>query len=450
MIERQFDIEHPYTLVVGLGDTGLSVVRYLSLLGETAVIADSRDIPPGMESLKHEFPDYQTSFGQFESELFLGAKRIILSPGVAPQNSVIQEAANNGVEILGDIELFARNVTAPVIVITGSNGKSTVTTLLGEMARCDHKQVGVGGNIGTPALDLLLQGNAELYILELSSFQLEVTQSLAPIAAVVLNVSDDHLNRHQTIDNYASIKQRIYSNAETKVVNQDDAMVGVMVDGHDGVIRYGLKPHDNNDLYLQYLQGREAIYYQGQVIIYCDEIKMPGRHNISNAMAAIALAVTAGISKDAIVYALKTFSGLPHRCQWITEKEGVAWYDDSKGTNVGAAISAIEGLPQQKVILIAGGQGKGADFTPLGKSIIARCRAVILIGEDAERINDTIKGKVPVFYASSMDEAVSLAKQNAKSGDAVLLSPACASFDMFTGYVDRGLKFQQSVREIVG
>jgi UDP-N-acetylmuramoylalanine--D-glutamate ligase len=336
-----------------------------------------------------------------------------------------------------------------VVVITGSNGKSSVTSLVGEMAAADNLNVAVGGNIGVPALDLLQLSDIDLYVLELSSFQLEMTFSLRCVAAVVLNISDDHLDRHNSMQSYAAIKQKVYQNCGAGVINQDDSVVSAMVHDNNHVIRYGLKHHSNLDIKLGHHDEKEAIIFFGEHLIDCDQIKMPGRHNISNAMAAAALASTAGISKEAIVTTLKTYSGLSHRCQWVAQSNGVNWYDDSKGTNVGATIAAIEGLPQKQLILIAGGQGKGADFTALAKTIIARARAVVLIGEDADKIEAAIASRVDVYRSTSMVDAVNQAKDLAQSGDAVLLSPACASFDMFKGYADRGMQFQKAVHEVI-
>ena len=445
MTNRLLQLNKPYTLIVGLGDTGMSVIRYLSLLGEKVVVVDSRDQPPGLAQLNSLYPDMTVLLGEFDSDVFNQASRIVISPGVSPHLEIIQHAIQNGVDVIGDIELFAHNANAPVVVITGSNGKSSVTSLVGEMAAADNLNVAVGGNIGVPALDLLQLSDIDLYVLELSSFQLEMTFSLRCVAAVVLNISDDHLDRHNSMQSYAAIKQKVYQNCGAGVINQDDSVVSAMVHDNNHVIRYGLKHHSNLDIKLGHHDEKEAIIFFGEHLIDCDQIKMPGRHNISNAMAAAALASTAGISKEAIVTTLKTYSGLPHRCQWVAQSNGVNWYDDSKGTNVGATIAAIEGLPQKQLILIAGGQGKGADFTALAKTIIARARAVVLIGEDADKIEAAIASRVDVYRSISMVDAVNQAKDLAQSGDAVLLSPACASFDMFKSYEERGNQFMKAV-----
>ncbi len=446
MLNAQLQQAIPFTLIVGLGETGMSVIRYLHSLGESMIVVDSREEPPGLDHLKNKYPEIPVELGNFDQNFFNQASRIVLSPGVSPHLEVVQQAIQNGVDVIGDIELFAHLIDAPVIVITGSNGKSTVTALVGEMAKAADLRVAVGGNIGVPALDLLAINNVDLYVLELSSFQLEMTYSLSCLAAVVLNISDDHLDRHSSLQNYAAIKQKVYQNCKAGVINQDDPVVAAMVQDNNDVIRYGLKQDSKLDIKLS--PDNKSIIFYGEYLIDCDQIKMPGRHNVSNAMAAAALANKAGIPIAAIVQTLKNYAGLPHRCQWVAQNNGVDWYDDSKGTNVGATIAAIEGLPQKKLVLIAGGQGKGADFSELARVIITRAQAVVLIGEDADKIESAIAGRVDVYRSSSMKDAVNLAHQLANPGDAVLLSPACASFDMFKGYADRGMQFQQAVHEV--
>lgn len=435
------------TLVVGLGQTGLACARFLASRGEAFAVVDSRANPPGLDELHREFPDVPVYLGRFDSELFNSAERILLSPGVALQEPAVSRAQQAGVEVLGDIELFARYAEAPVVAITGSNGKSTVTALLGEMAKSSGTNVLVGGNIGTPALELLEQPAPELYVMELSSFQLEVTASLNCIAAAVLNVSDDHLDRHHSLDNYAAIKSRIYSGDGVLVINADDPRVEAMADSSRKVVRFTLDaPNGDNDFGLRQKGGSDYLAKGDQLLMPVSEMRMPGRHNQANALAALALGEAAGLSMEAMLQTLREFAGLPHRCQWIAEIDGVNYYEDSKGTNVGATLAALEGMPGEKVVLIAGGQAKGQAFSPLKPVIEKRARAVVLIGEDAEQIAQSLVGSAEMVFAESMEQAVEKAAALAKKGDSVLLSPACASFDMFRNYIERGEAFVAAVQ----
>lgn len=436
-----------YTLVVGLGQTGLACARFLAARGESFAVADSRTNPPGIEELKHELPLVPVYLGPFDAGLFAHASRLVLSPGVAPQEPAIAEAAAQGIELLGDIELFARFAEAPVAAITGSNGKSTVTVLLGEMARNAGKQVLVGGNIGTAALELLDATAPELYVLELSSFQLEVTSSLNCRAAAVLNISEDHLDRHGDIAHYAAIKSRIYRGDGVMVINADDPMVAAMAESGRAVVRFSLgEPQAPGDFGLLE-QDSETWLARGETLLMpVAEVRIPGRHNLANALAALALGEACGLPMAPMLQVLRTFPGLPHRCQWVAEINGVNYYEDSKGTNVGATLAAIEGLPGEKVVLIAGGQGKGQDFSPLRDAVANRARAVVLIGEDAPLLAQTLERTTALSHAASMEEAVVQAAALAQPGDSVLLSPACASFDMFRNYVERGERFVAAVK----
>ncbi|HEY0634540.1 MAG TPA: UDP-N-acetylmuramoyl-L-alanine--D-glutamate ligase [Gammaproteobacteria bacterium] len=437
-----------YSVVVGLGKTGLSCARFLAAHGVRFVIADSRTNPPGAEEMRRLFPAEALHLGPFDAALLRSAAQIVLSPGVAPQEPVIAAARQAGVPVLGDIELFARHVNAPVVAITGSNGKSTVTTLVGEMAKAAGRKVRVGGNLGTPALDLLLDGEApDLYVLELSSFQLEVTESLNARAATVLNISEDHLDRHGTVAAYAAIKQRVFRGDGVMVLNRDDPLVVAMAEPDRRVVGFSLQPATCNDDYGLQQQGDDTWLAKGrQRLINTRELRIAGRHNWANAMASLALGEAVGLPMPAMIEVLRKFPGLPHRCQWIAEHNGVNWYEDSKGTNVGATLAALAGMPGNKVVLIAGGQGKGQDFMPLRPVVNERARAVVLIGEDAPLIATALGDGVPLLNAASMDEAVMRAAAAAQPGDVVLLSPACASFDMFSNYVARGEAFTAAVQ----
>ena len=437
---------HAYTLVVGLGVTGLSVVRYLHRLGESIVVADSRDIPPALNEFKQTFGDVPLHTGKFNNKLFVNAQRIVVSPGVPLSDPVLQQARDNGVEITGDIDLFAHEVDAPVVAITGSNGKSTVTTLLALMAEKSGISVAAGGNIGLPVLDML-NDSKELYVLELSSFQLETLQRLPMAAAVVLNVSPDHMDRYADVNAYAMSKQAIYENAAHAVINRDDTFVSKMLSHQPNVIGFTLSKPTGGDFGLCSKDGEQYLCAGNELLMKTAELKIRGRHNYANALAALALGSTIDLPLQAMLDALKEFPGLEHRTQWIAEIDGVGWYNDSKGTNVGATLAAVEGLPG-KHVLIAGGQSKGADFKPLRAVAEQRLRAVVLIGEDAEKIAETIDELVPVRIARDMNEAVRFAAKFAERGDNVLLSPACASFDMFQGFAHRGDAFIKAVEAL--
>ncbi len=446
---NKLTVEQGFILVVGLGVTGLSVVRHLKQAGETVAVADSRQQPPGLEQLMAEFPDVPVYVGAFDEAVFSAAKQLVVSPGVAIAEPVIQQALAQGVEVTGDIELFAQKVKAPVIAITGSNGKSTVTTLVGEMAKAAGLNVAVGGNLGSPALDLL-HADRELYVLELSSFQLETLHSLEPVAATVLNISPDHLDRYDSYDHYAQVKAGVYRNCTLAVINRDDILVKQMAANEKSVTGFTLHEPAKGDFGLRQIEGQYWLCCGEQALIAEHELRMGGRHNTANALAALALGEAAGIEMDAMLHTLRQFPGLPHRSQWVAEKNQVSWYNDSKGTNVGATLAAIEGLNvKNKIILIAGGQAKDADFSALKSAVQARVRSVVLIGEDAAMIDQALGQVVPVVYAENMTEAVAMAAEQAQPGDSVLLSPACASFDMFKGFAHRGEMFVQAVEALL-
>lgn len=437
--------EQQYILVVGLGQTGLSVVRHLRGRGQDVVVVDSREHPPGLDELRTRYPEVPVYTGTFDEALFIGAQQLIVSPGVPLSEQAIMSAVKGGVEAVGDIELFAREVNAPVIAITGSNGKSTVTALVGEMARQAGFEVAVGGNIGTPALELLKR-KVDLYVLELSSFQLEAVQSLKPVAATVLNVSPDHMDRYTDLQHYMNVKQHIYHNCKHAIINCDDAHVKKMRNGHERVSGFTLGEPAIGDFGLRVFEGQSWLCKGGKKLVLENELKLGGRHNTANALAALALGEAAGLDMDDMLATLKTFGGLPHRTQWVREIDGVNWYNDSKGTNVGATLAAIEGMMvKNKLILIAGGLGKGADFSPLRDAVKNKVRLVVLIGEDAPKIEQALQDVVPVMFATGMEEAVRIADDLSHVGDAVLLSPACASFDMFRGFEHRGEVFIRAV-----
>lgn len=437
-------------LVIGLGKTGLSCARYLARQGHQVAVTDDRLDPPGLPAVQDELPDVALFLGRFDPDAFEHAEQIVVSPGVPLAQPLISAARERGVEIIGDIELFARAVTAPVVAITGSNGKSTVTTLVGEMARAAGRNVKVGGNLGTPALDLLPADGIEpdLYVLELSSFQLESTFTLAPRAAVILNISPDHLDRYAGLDDYAKAKQAIYRNAAVQVVNLDDAYAAQLADAKRPSVGFGVQPPSFGNYGVRDF-GTQAWLMRGdERLMLASEIRMAGRHNLSNALAALALGDAIGLPHKAMFETLRTFGGLPHRTQWVAESKGVVWYNDSKGTNVGATLAAVLGM-DRPVVLIAGGLGKGADFSMLHDALKGRVRALVLIGQDAPQLEAALRGVAAIVRAESMESAVKLAAELAQPGDAVLLSPACASFDMFKGYDHRGDVFIDAVRRLL-
>jgi UDP-N-acetylmuramoylalanine--D-glutamate ligase len=434
------------TLIVGLGKTGLSVARYLRDKDVTFAVADSRVQPPGIDALKEEFPEVDTYFGAFDEAVFVKAKQLIVSPGIAVAIPEIKKAKAAGAEIIGDIELFAREVKTPVITITGSNGKTTVTMLMSMMAEKAGKRVLTGGNVGTPVLELLEREAPDLYVLELSSFQLETTDSLNAISAVILNISEDHMDRYTGMDDYAAAKGHIYDQCETAVVNREDAKV-IELAGTQSNVTFGLDEPEEGQFGVREKDGQSWLAKGQECLMPASEMKLPGTHNIANALAALALGDLAGLSMQGMLAALRTFTGLEHRTQWVKKIHSVNWYNDSKGTNVGATIAALSGLPG-KTVLIAGGQGKGSDFNPLAPVVKRKARAVVLIGEDAHQIADALNGSAKKVYAKDMEEAVKLAAELAEDNDNVLLSPACASFDMFSNYEERGYVFMDAVRRL--
>jgi len=434
------------TLVVGLGKTGLSCVRYLCGLGRDIAVADSRQEPPGLEALKAGWPDVPLHTGPFDAELFKTFNELVVSPGISIESPAIRAAQAHGATIRGDIDLFAEAADAPVIAITGSNGKTTVTTLVGEMAAAAGKRVEVGGNIGTPALDLLGRG-AELYVLELSSFQLETTEELNALAATVLNVSDDHMDRYPSKMAYFQAKQRIFRGCRNAIVNLDDALSTPMARDTLRFLCFGFNRVNPETFSTRDDDEGTWITFGFDNLLLTSELHLLGRHNVSNVMAALALGHAAGLPMETMLSVARRFAGLPHRCEFVRRVNDVDFVNDSKGTNVGATVAAIESLVPAggKIVLIAGGDGKGADFSPLEAPVTLHCRALVLIGKDAGLMAERVGSSREVARAQSMAEAVRMAAELAQPGDRVLLSPACASFDMFRDYNDRGDQFRRQV-----
>ena len=443
-------------VVVGLGTTGLSCARWLHAQGAEVAVVDSRTHPPALAQLQAEMPDVAAALGRFDDRLLATADEIVVSPGVAISTPELQQAAERGIPIVGDVELFARASSKPTIAITGSNGKSTVTTLVGRMLRQGGIDAAVGGNLGVPVLDLL-EANADWFVLELSSFQLETTSSLKLRAAAVLNLSPDHLDRYPSLDAYAAAKGRIFAHAERAVINRDDPLAAALAAGVPDPIGFSLSaPADAQDYGLYEHDGEPWIGRGERPLMRTAEVRMPGRHNLANALAALALAQTAGVEAETACAVLRDFGGLPHRSELVAERRGVRWINDSKGTNPGATAAALAGIARAggsaqgpaRTVLIAGGDGKGADFASLAPVVRDHARAVVLIGRDAPLIERALAGTAALHHAKSMDQAVHIAAELAQPGDAVLLSPACASFDMFDDYQHRGRVFEAAVTEL--
>jgi UDP-N-acetylmuramoylalanine--D-glutamate ligase len=446
----RIELKNKRILVLGLGETGFSVLRWLSKQGAVLSVADSRDNPPNMEDLVRRMPQVAIYPGKFKQEVLLNAEVIVISPGVALSEPAVQAAIKQGIPVIGDVELFAqyRSKNAKVIGITGSNGKTTVTSLVGEICKEAGMKTIVAGNIGLPVLDALQMETPDIYVLELSSFQLETTCSLALDAATVLNVCEDHMDRYASVADYATAKARILAHAKVAVLNRDDVITNNM--RVDNKVTFGLNAAPNaSDLGLIDNAGVHYLASGQRRICKTSELKIAGKHNAANALAAAALCNAVGIEKIAIANALRDFKGLPHRVEWVASIDDIDFYDDSKGTNVGATCAAIAGMTKhdkpQKVVLIAGGDGKGQDFSPLAPALQANSHAVVLIGRDASLIEAVLtETNIPIYHAADLPEAVKVAK----SGDAILLSPACASFDMFNNYVHRAEVFVEAVKRL--
>ncbi len=452
------NVRDKHILVLGLGDTGLSMALWLTRRQAKVRVADSRAAPPGLDALRRSLPGLEPALGAFREESFAGVDLIAASPGVPLAEPRIQQALRAGVQVVGDIELFARSLDAArrplVLGVTGTNGKSTVTALAGAMARAAGSDCEVAGNIGPPVLDALMRREdearaARLWVLELSSFQLETTNSLAASAATVLNVTEDHLDRYPGMAEYAAAKARIFQGDGVQVLNRDDSRTLAMALPVRTVLTFGLDaPSGPRDYGIVARSGEDWLTEGAEPLMPVKDMKLPGRHNAANALAALALCRAVGLPMAPLLAALREFRGLPHRVEPVGEIGGVRYYDDSKGTNVGASVAAIAGLAHQhpKIVLIAGGEGKGQDFGPLREPIARSARAVVLIGRDGPLIESALAGiGARLRNAASMQEAVALATAEARPGDAVLLSPACASFDMFRNYAHRGEVFRATV-----
>ncbi|CDF85846.1 UDP-N-acetylmuramoylalanine--D-glutamate ligase [Pseudomonas knackmussii B13] len=439
-----------FRIVVGLGKSGMSLVRFLARQGTPFAVADTRENPPELVTLRSQYPQVEVRCGELDADFLCRAQELYVSPGLSLRTPALIEAAARGVRMSGDVDLFARHAKAPIVAITGSNAKSTVTTLVGEMAAAAGKRVAVGGNLGTPALDLLAD-DVELYVLELSSFQLETCERLNAAVATCLNVSEDHMDRYDGMADYHLAKHRIFRGAKQVVVNRADALSRPLIADSVPCWTFGTDKPDFKAFGLIEEGGEKWLAFQFEALLPVRELKIRGAHNHSNALAALALGHAVGLPFEPMLQTLREFAGLAHRCQWVGEREGVNYYDDSKATNVGAALAAIEGLGADidgKLVLLAGGDGKGADFSALREPVGKFCRAVVLLGRDAELVGAALGDDVNKVRVQTLDEAVRKAAELAQAGDAVLLSPACASLDMFKNFEERGRLFAKAVEEL--
>ncbi len=469
-------------VVVGLGKTGLSCARFLLQQGVSVAVTDSRIHPPGLDRLLMDYPAVTVSVGKFDSDLMAGAEELVVSPGVSLKENAVKKAVDSGVPAIGDIELFCRHLqtnanSGRVVAITGSNAKSTVTTLVGDMIRQAGYSVVVAGNIGLPVMDVLLndkplsdkslknellQGrHVDFYVLELSSFQLETTHTLNASVATILNVSPDHLDRYEGIADYIAAKQRIYNACDVAVVNADDqktypVAASNSIDPKELVtfssksLLYTSSPQqaDSSVYQCRRVNADDGIYRDDALVIAVNDMALTGGHNVQNSLAALTIGNTIGLPDESMANTLRIFSGLAHRCQVIGQFDGVTWINDSKGTNTGATIAALNGLGpcyQVGIVLIAGGVGKGADFSELKNAVTQYVTACVLIGDDASLIEEALSSACEIHHAETLDSAVIKSRKLAKPGGVVLLSPACASFDMFTGFEDRGNQFITAV-----
>jgi len=440
-------LRNKQVLVLGLGDTGLSAVRWLKRQGAAVRVADSRDNPPNVQPLRQEFPDVAVDSGPFRKESFAGVDLVVASPGVPLAELEIQAAILHGTPVVGDVELFAQELAehTKVLAVTGSNGKSTVTSMAEAMCLKAGLKAVAAGNIGLPVLDALEEaektGLPGVFVLELSSFQLETTSTLNPLAATVLNVSEDHMDRYRGLDDYTAAKARIFQGDGVQVLNRDDPRTLAMAQAGRPMVTFGLDEPGEGHYGLRSKDGQPWLAFGSECLMAVAELPVAGLHNAANALAALALCRPLGLPFEPLLQGLLEFKGLPHRVEWVNQVRGVTFYDDSKGTNVGATEAALKGM-SCPVVLIAGGDGKGQDFSPLKDAVAGRARAVVLIGRDADLIAAALEGSgVPLLRAATLEEAVGKAFEAAQPGDGVLLSPACASWDMFRNYKHRAEVF---------
>jgi len=437
-----------YTLVIGLGKTGFACANYLAQQGLQVVVADSRETPPYLSQLQQQWPKMLVSLGAFDANLCADAHSIVLSPGVPLAEPAIQAAIAQGVPVRSEIDLFSAAAKAPVIAITGSNAKSTVTSLVGHMAQAAGWKTAIGGNLGTPAVELL-DDSVELYVMELSSFQLETTHDLRAEVACVLNISADHMDRYNNdLMAYHGAKHRIFQGCKQVVENADDQLTAALVPDYVTRRQFTLSKPDLKQYGICQQGTQDYLCCGFEKLIACAEVAMTGSHNMANALAALALGDSVGLPRQAMLTSLREFVGLAHRCELVAEQNGVIYINDSKGTNVGATVAAILGLGSTitgQVILLAGGVGKGADFADLSEPMAAYGKAAVVYGQDGDSIGDVLAMATNVIRAKDLVMALQQARALAQPGDLVLLSPACASFDAYSNFEKRGDHFRQLV-----
>jgi UDP-N-acetylmuramoylalanine--D-glutamate ligase len=436
-----------YTLVAGLGASGLAAARHLAARGEPVLVIDSRNAPPGLETLRHEFPAVRVELATLDPRWLERARRVVLSPGLAIDLPLIAAAKQQGIEVVGELELFARAASAPVLAVTGSNGKSTVTTLAAHLLRAQGFNAPAGGNLGPPALELLGLGAVDAYVLEVSSFQMETTTSLEPSAAALLNISPDHMDRHGSLERYAALKVALLEAAERAVINHDDSLVRKLAPRDRETIAFSVREQLAEGWSLVSHRNERWIARDRKPLVPRSALSLKGEIGEANALAALALVESLGGDMPSALAALADFVGLPHRLAQVRERRGVVYVNDSKGTNVGATIAAIAGAGAP-IVLIAGGQGKGADFAPLAEAATGRVKALVLLGEAAPELERVFAGRIRTVRVADMSAAVAEASRLATAGDWVLLSPACASQDMFADYRERGTVFADAVRDL--
>lgn len=453
------EVPQGMTLVVGLGISGRAICRHLSRLGIPFMVADTRSAPPGVDDFHAAHPGVAIHCGPLTALELSEVREVVLSPGVDPRTPGLESLHGRMSDVtgeplvVGEIALFVRCCRAPIAAITGSNAKSTVTTLLGEMLSAAGRRVAVGGNLGTPALDLLHdEPDADVYVLELSSFQLETTPRLGAETVAFLNLCEDHLDRHGDLAGYRVAKQGIFHGAQHAVVNAEDAWTWPPALPSVPVERFTTRPPQGDEWGIgEHDDGRGTaswLMHGSEAVMPAHEVRLKGRHNQANALAALAMGARLGLSLDDMCDVLRGFAGLPHRGEMIAEIDGVTWINDSKGTNVGATLAAIAGLGptlKGKLVLLAGGVGKGADFSPLLAPLAVYARAVVVFGRDGPLMARTLREKVAVHAVDNLEDAMDLAHSLAAPGDCVLLSPACASLDQFTNYQERGEVFRRRV-----
>jgi UDP-N-acetylmuramoylalanine--D-glutamate ligase len=436
----------PAVLVMGMGSTGASCARYFAARGIAAEFVDTRQLPPGIDAIMDAMPDAHVHTGDLPAELHPTIQKLVVSPGVDMHSPLIADARRRKINIVSDIDLFAAECAGQIVAITGSNGKSTVTSMLGSMLSAVGWSVATGGNLGTPALDLL-NPNTEIFVLELSSFQLERSGLIPAAASVLLNLSPDHLDQHDDMDAYAAAKARIYGACRRAIVNRDVAEFASLVPSGTVITSFGLDQPGDGEFGIRATSRGECIAYGDTLLMSADEFPLLGRHNLSNALAALALGSALGANPHSLAQALKRFRGLPHRMQMVAAVNGVTWIDDSKATNVGAALTSIQSIADP-FVLIAGGDAKGAGFEALANALSGRQCSAILLGRDAPQISRALHRVCDVTIVKTMREAVASALAISKSGHTVLLAPACSSLDMFENFAERGDVFAAAVQEL--